>query len=155
MTALTAYAEPGRLPASEPARLARLLALPPDEGTDDVALARRITTGLPVRSVSVLAELLGNAHVVGPVVPEATLRRMKKARKPLSREHSERLYELSRVVDAVGRVFHGDDARVRAFMTRPHPLLQGASPLDLARSSSAGAEAVLNLVRRAEAGVAL
>ena len=155
MTPIAAYAEPGSLPPSEALRLARLLALPPDEGTDDVALAQRITAGLPVRSVAALAALLGNAAVVGPVVPEATLRRIKKARKPLSREHSERLYELSRVVDAVGRAFHGDDERVRAFMTRPHPLLQGLSPLDLARSNSAGAEAVLNLVRRAEAGVAL
>ena len=37
---------------------------------------------------------------------------------------------------------------------RPHPLLEGETPFDLARSSSAGAEAVLNLVRRAEAGIA-
>ena len=74
---------------------------------------------------------------------------------PLPREHSERLYELSRAVDTVSRAFHGDEGRVAAFLTRPHPLLDGETPFDLARSSSAGADAVLNMLRRAEAGVAL
>ena len=41
------------------------------------------------------------------------------------------------------------------FLERPHPLLDGATPLDMARSCSAGAHAVLNLLRRAEAGVAV
>lgn len=88
------------------------------------------------------------------LVPEATLRRAKRARRPLSREHSERLYEVARVVDAVGRAFHGDRRRIDAFLDRPHPLLDGETPLELAASSSAGADAVLNLLRRAEAGVA-
>jgi putative toxin-antitoxin system antitoxin component (TIGR02293 family) len=99
--------------------------------------------------------MFGSASIVGPVVPEATLRRFGKARKPLPKEQSERLYELSRVVDTVSRAFHGDSARVTAFKTRPHPLLGGETPLDLARSSSAGADAVLNMLRRAEASVAL
>lgn len=40
-------------------------------------------------------------------------------------------------------------------LNRPHPLLEGETPFDMARSSSAGTEAVLNLIGRAEAGVAL
>jgi putative toxin-antitoxin system antitoxin component (TIGR02293 family) len=148
-----AYAAPHG--PSEPVRLARLLSIPAPEDFDDVALARQVTAGLPVKAVAVLAAMFGNASIVGPVVPEATLRRFRKARKPLPKEHSERLYELSRVVDTVSRAFHGDSARVTAFMTRPHPLLDGETPLNLARSSSAGADAVLNMLRRAEAGVAL
>ena len=140
---------------SDPVRLAHLLSLSATENLDEVGLARQVTAGLPVQSVAVLSDLFGNAGVVGPVVPEATLRRFRKARKPLPKEQSERLYELSRVVDAVGRAFHGDSARVAGFMTRPHPLLDGETPFDLARSSSAGADAVLNMLRRAEAGVAL
>jgi putative toxin-antitoxin system antitoxin component (TIGR02293 family) len=148
-----AYAAPEG--PSEPVRLARLLSIPPRDNFDDVALAREVKAGLPVKAVAVLAEMFGNARIVGPVVPEATLRRFRKARKPLPKEHSERLYELSRVVDAVGRAFHGDRDLVTVFMTRPHPLLGGETPFDLARSSSAGADAVLNMLRRAEAGVAL
>jgi putative toxin-antitoxin system antitoxin component (TIGR02293 family) len=147
-----AYAAPE---ASEPLRLARLLSIPAPDNFDDVALARQVTAGLPVKAVAVLVEMFGNASIVGPVVPEATLRRFRKASKPLPKEHSERLYELSRVVDAAGRAYHGDRDRVKAFMTRPHPLLDGETPFDLARSSSAGADAVLNMLRRAEAGVAL
>ncbi|SMF28142.1 putative toxin-antitoxin system antitoxin component, TIGR02293 family [Tistlia consotensis] len=155
MTMIDAYARPETVPASEPARLALLLALavPPD--FDDVALARRVTEGLPVKCVTAMARILGRSRVVGPIVPEATLRRVRKAGKPLSREHSGRLYEVSRVIDAVGRAFHGDSERIKAFLGRPHPLLDGETPFDLACSSSAGADAVLNLLQRAEAGVAL
>ena len=80
---------------------------------------------------------------------------MRKANKRLSRELSERLYEMGRVVDAVGRAYHGDRQAIDTFLNRPHPLLDGETPFDMARSSSAGADAVLNLVRRAEAGIAL
>ena len=44
---------------------------------------------------------------------------------------------------------------IDTFLHRPHPLLEGETPFDMARSSSAGTEAVLNLIRRAEAGMAL
>ena len=155
MNPIEAYGRPGAVSASEPARLAQLLAIRVAEDFDEVALARRVGEGLPVGALAVLSALLGNARVVGPVVPEATLRRARKARKPLSKEHSERLYELSRVVNSVSRAFHGDTSQVKAFLTRPHPLLNGDTPFDLARASSAGADAVLNLVRRAEAGIAL
>jgi putative toxin-antitoxin system antitoxin component (TIGR02293 family) len=137
---------------SEPVRLAHLLSIPGAEPIDEVGLARRVGAGLPVSSVAVLRDLFGSA---GVVVPEATLRRFRKAKKPLPRAQSERLYELSRVIDAVARAFRGDGARVAAFMTRPHPLLDGETPFDLARSSSAGADAVLSMLRRAEAGVAV
>jgi putative toxin-antitoxin system antitoxin component (TIGR02293 family) len=155
MKSIEAYAEPSAIPASEPARLAQLLDLSVPDDFDEVALAYRVTEGLPVKSVAALAGILGKPRILGPVVPEATLRRIRKARKPLPREHSERLYELSRVVDAVGRAFHGNADQVNAFLTRPHPLLNNETPFDLARSSSAGTDAVLNLLRRAEAGVAV
>jgi putative toxin-antitoxin system antitoxin component (TIGR02293 family) len=155
MTSIEAYADPGTIPASEPVRLAQLLDLSVPDDFDDVALAHRVTEGLPVKSVAALVGILGKPLILGPVVPEATLRRIRKARKPLPREHSERLYELSRVVDAVSRAFHGNADQVKAFLSRPHPLLNNQTPFDLARSSSAGADAILNLLRRAEAGIAL
>ena len=87
------------------------------------------------------------------MIPEATLRRVGKAGRALSRQLSERLYELGRVIDAVSRAYHGDQKALDAFLNAPHPLLDGDTPLEMAQSSSAGAEAVLNLVRRAEAGM--
>ena len=92
---------------------------------------------------------------MGPVISEETLRRARKAGKALSRQLSERLYELGRVIDAVSRAYHGDQKALDAFLNAPHPLLEGDSPLEMAQSSSAGAEAVLNLVRRAEAGMSV
>ncbi len=155
MNALEAYADPGQLPATEAGRLARLLGLDETEHLDDVGLARKVAAGLPTRAVSALEEILGSWRLAGKLASEATLRRHRRSRKPLSRAHSERTYELGRVVDAVARVFHGDVARIDDFLTRPHPLLDGEAPLDLTTSSSAGAEAVLKLVLRAEAGVAV
>ena len=151
---IQAYADPADLPASEAARIARLLAIDEPDVVSDVQLARRVSRGLLPRAAAALAEVLGRSRVVGPVVPEATLRRVRKAGKPLSRELSERLYEVGRVVDALGRAYRGDRDAIDAFLNRPHPLLEGETPFDMARSSSAGAEAVLNLIRRAEAGIA-
>tara|TARA_R110002020_G_scaffold15140_58_gene53485 strand:+ start:4150 stop:4617 length:468 start_codon:yes stop_codon:yes gene_type:complete len=155
MLSFESYGNPGAMPESEPLRLAKLLSLKVTADFDDVALARRVTEGLPTRTASALHDFIGALVEKAPLVPEATLRRARRDSKPLPREHSERLYELSRVIDAVGRVYHGDSERAAAFLTRSHPLLDGQSPLDLARSSSAGADAVVNMLRRAEAGVAL
>lgn len=152
---LQAYADPTEMPASEAMRVARLLAIDGQEVRSDVQLAQCISGGLFPRAALALANVIGRHRVVGPVVPEATLRRVHKARKPLSREMSERLYEVGRVVDAVGRAYHGNRDAIEVFLHRRHPLLEGKTPFDMARSSSAGTEAVLNLIRRAEAGMAL
>ena len=155
MNALEAYADPRRLPPTQAERLARLLGLDDTEHLDDVALVRKVAAGLPTRAVSALEDILGSWRLAGRLASEATLRRHRKSRRPLSRAHSERTYELGRVVDAVARAFRGDVARIDDFLTRPHPLLDGESPLDMATSSSAGADSVLKLVLRAEAGVAV
>ena len=154
-TPLQVYADPTEMPASEASRVAMLLAIDKADMLSDVQLARIVSGGLLPASAIALAAVLGRSRVVGPVVPEATLRRVRKARKALSRQLSERLYEVGRVVDAGSRAYHGDPDAIDAFLNRPPPLLEGETPFDMARSSSAGAEAVLNLIRRPEAGVAL
>ncbi|MEL6479672.1 MAG: antitoxin Xre/MbcA/ParS toxin-binding domain-containing protein [Pseudomonadota bacterium] len=154
MSDLTFYTDPAEIPASVAARVGRLLDLD-GEGLTDISLARRISAGLPTGAATALGAVLGQGRVIGPLIPEATFRRTVKASKPLSRELSERLYEVGRVVDAVSRVYHGDKSLVEAFLTRPHPLLDGDSPLEMASSSSAGADAVLNLIQGVEAGFAV
>ncbi|QYF86563.1 antitoxin Xre/MbcA/ParS toxin-binding domain-containing protein [Brevundimonas sp. PAMC22021] len=155
MTALDIYAQPEALPASDAARIGRLLGLKDGAVLDDIALADQVSRGLKPTSAAALGEVIGMPHVVGQLIPEATLRRARTNRKPLSREMSERLYEVGRVVDAVSRVYHGDTAAIARFLNRPHPLLNGRTPLSMAQSSSAGADAVINLVRRADAGFAV
>ena len=83
---LQAYADLAEMPASEAVRVARLLAIDGPGILTDVQLARRVSGGLLPRAAVALAEVLGRSRVVGPVVPEATLRRARKAGKPLSRE---------------------------------------------------------------------
>ena len=152
---LQAYADPQKLPAGQPARVARLLAIREPDVVGDLQLARRISDGLHPAAVSALEDVLGSKLVIGPIISEATRRRARKAGKLLSRNLSERLYNIGRLVDAVSLVYHGDRHGIEAFLNRPHPLLDDESPFDVARSSSAGTEAVLNLVRRLEASVAV
>lgn len=154
MGTFASYSAPDRLYPSQAGRIGMLLGLR-DKPESDVALAERVAGGLGAASAEALARLLGKAAVIGQIVPEPTLRRARKARKPLSREMSERLYEISRVLDAVSLAYRGDEAAIRRFLDHPHPLLDGKTPLELARSSSAGADAVLNLLRRAEHGFAV
>lgn len=86
---------------------------------------------------------------------ESTLRRARRYKKKLSRDLSERLYNLGRAVAAVRRTYHRDRDEIYTFMHLPHPSLDGMAPFDTARSSSAGADSVLNLVRSADAGMSL
>ncbi len=155
MAAIDLYRDPSAFPGSEAGRIGMLLGLTAPQQIDDFGLAERVSNGLRPASAETLASLIGRMRVVGPLIPEATLRRARKDRKPLSREMSERLYEVSRVLDAVSRTYHGDKAAIVRFLEKPHRLLGRYSPLELARSSSAGVEAVISVLRRAEAGIAV
>lgn len=149
---LDAYTRPGSLPESLSIRVGRMLDLPEKAARDQATLATHVAKGLSTDSAYRIALMLGRARVIGPVIPEATLRRAKRQQKPLSREHSERLYELSRVIDRCARIFHGERESIDTFLHRAHPLLNGATPFEMARSSSAGADAVHELLHGIEAG---
>ena len=118
---LEGYAEPADMPANAAMRIARLLAIDGPGVQSDVQLAQRVCGGRPARSATALAEVIGRSRGVGPVVPEATLRRVRKTGKPLSRELSERLYEVGHVVDALGRAYHGEADAIDTFLHRPPP----------------------------------
>lgn len=149
---LSGYAKRAELPMTEAARLGDLLGIEDSAVLSDLELARRVGGGLHPESATVLMDILGRANVVGPVIPEATLRRARNEGKPLSREMSERLYELSRIVEALGRSYRGDREGIMAYLTAHHPLLEGQRALDVACSSSAGARHVLELIHRAQYG---
>ncbi len=155
MAALDIYSEPSALPTSRAGRIGMLLGLKTTRAIDDIGLAEHVSSGLSADSADALVSLIGRAHIVGPLIPEATLRRARKNGKVLSREMSVRLYEVSRVVDAVSRTYQGDRAAIARFLERPHRLLGGRTPLEMTQSSSAGAEAVINMLRRAESSFAV
>lgn len=152
-TVLDTYKGRADLPRSEAARLGDLLGIEDAAVLSDLELARRVGGGLHPDAATVLTEILGRANVVGPVIPEATLRRARNEGKPLSREMSERLYELSRIVEALSRSYKGDREGIMAYLTARHPLLEGQRALDVACSSSAGARHVLELIHRAQDGI--
>ena len=156
MTDLTAYrTRPGRSRA-EPARVAALLGMPDAERVDDVTLARRVGAGLGTAAAEAMRALVAplGRGAIHTIVSEPTLRRARSGR-TLSREPSERLYQMGRVLDRAARAFGGDEEMVRRFLSRPHPLLEGRTPFEMARSSAAGADAVIRLLEEAEAGVAV
>lgn len=150
----TAYLEQPEA-KSQAGHVARLLGVDNAGRVDDVALADHIAAGLKASAADGLINALGRGTVIGPIVPEATFRRHKSSRKALSREMSERLYEVGRVVVVAEAAYGGDSEAARRFLSRPHPMLDGRTPLDLAIASSAGADAVINLLHKADAGFAV
>jgi putative toxin-antitoxin system antitoxin component (TIGR02293 family) len=157
MSALAAYKDPNLLPASEPMRLANLFGLKAEAGRSDLAFADRVAAGLPVMAAYALEPVLRmvSADALYSLVSESTLRRARNGRATLTREPSERIYDLARVIDLAAKTFRGDEAAVARFLNRPSPVLEGRTPFDVARSSSAGAELVVKQLREADAGVAV
>lgn len=137
---------------SETGRIADFLDLP-DECAQPVALARAVAAGLPVQSGDAVRRAVG-PQTFEAVIPGATWRRARRTGARLSRETSEKLYEFSRVRALIVGLYQGDEAAAQRFLERPHAMLGGQTPLALATSSSAGADAVADLLRRAEAGFA-
>jgi putative toxin-antitoxin system antitoxin component (TIGR02293 family) len=141
-----------RPPATEALRIADFLGID-DLVRDRISLAGCVAGGLPVKAAETVREKLG-ARVFYLILPEATYRRARRQARPLTRETSEKLYEFGRVYALALRIYRGDRDRVMRFLERPHPMLAGQAPIELATSSSAGADAVIDLLNRAEAGFA-
>lgn len=152
---LEANQTPEELSVSTPARIAKLLGLEITEETDELWLADKVANGLRATSTKPLIQALGKHNIVGRLIPESSLRRATKSKKRLSKELSERLYEMSKVLDAVSTAYRGDRDAIERFLNQPHQLLDGRTPYSVAASGSAGSDAVVGLVGRAQAGIAL
>ncbi|WP_353473949.1 DUF2384 domain-containing protein [Salipiger sp. H15] len=137
---------------TEALRIADLLGLA-GGAIDRLGIAEQVAHGLPADSATRVHDRLGAARFFR-ILPEATYRRVRRQGKPLSRETSEKLYEFARVYELALRLYRGDHERCMAFLEAPHPMLGGRAALDLATSSSAGADAVIDLLHRAESGFA-
>lgn len=117
-----------------------------------VDLDRVVRAGLPKRSLQMVArravEPGASANeFVYSVVPSATFKRRSK----LSVEESERTERLARVV-ALTEALWDDEHQARAFLNRAHPLLDGETPLNVARTEL-GARRVEQLLHDIEHGL--
>ena len=142
---------------AEPAAVAAVLGLARPESYTDLKLADAIAGGVPARSAETIARRIdptGRRLTVYDIVAKAKFHRRKQAKKPLSRDDSERLWHIARVYREAMRQYRDETAAV-AFLFRPHPLLEGRRPIDLVKESAAGAALVLKVLEGAEAGVAV
>lgn len=145
------------IPTTEASRIAQFMGLREWRTIDDLRLVKRVETGLPVSTAQAIAKRIdpsGNHLVVYDLIPKASYYRRKEQNKPLSKDQSERIFALTKVFAETLRQYHNDHESAFLFLSRKHPLLDGQSPLDVARYSTAGADLVLKILDKAEAGVA-
>ncbi len=140
------------------AAISRLMGLQQWSEMSDLALADRVAAGLPPGVVDRVASImaLGDPSAKFSLVSRSTYsRRRKQPQQHLAPDISGRIYGVARVLHEALSLWHGDGDSVRRFLNRPHPLLEGRTPLDVARDSVAGAELVGQIIGRARAGVAV
>lgn len=145
-------------PRSEASRIAQFMGLSKWQEMDDLKLVRRVELGLPISAVRRIVHRIDPNELnvsVYDLIPKTTYYRIKDKKKPLSKDQSEKIFALSKVFSETLRHYHDDRESASMFLMRSHPLLGGRSPLDVARESTAGADLVLKLLDKAEAGVAV
>lgn len=119
-----------------------------------VDLDRIVRAGLPRQSLQLVAQRVVEPgapvnELVYSVVPAATFKR----RSRLSPGESERTERLARVI-ALTDALTENEAETRAFLNRQHPLLDGETPVALARTEI-GARRVEQLLYAIEHGLPL
>jgi putative toxin-antitoxin system antitoxin component (TIGR02293 family) len=138
------------------------LSVPRGEAVSLMWITHAVTDGLPIASLdSVL-------HHVAPddksfayrVIPRPTLARRrhalqtKSAQGVLSPEEGSKVARLAEVW-AMARDVWGSDAEARAFLFRPHPLLEGQTPMDVVLATEFGRPLVENILGRLQYGSAV
>jgi putative toxin-antitoxin system antitoxin component (TIGR02293 family) len=138
-------------------RIASLLGLPKAAQKTDLDIDEEIRRGLPLKAYDALLASLQSADSdwAPMIISAATYQRAKRDLKHrLKPEASGQVYQFARVVDAARLVFGKDAGPLRHFFSAPNAVLKGRTPVDVALSSPAGADAVLRILNEARAGVA-
>jgi putative toxin-antitoxin system antitoxin component (TIGR02293 family) len=142
---------------SEASRIAEFMGLPKWQDMDDLGLVESVRKGLPVATAKKVAQRVdpgGRFFSPTDIIPRSTLHRREKAKTPFTKDESEKIIALSKVLASVIAIYHGDLQRSAQFLLALHPMLGGRSPLELAKESSVGADLVLKILSLADAGVA-
>lgn len=120
-------------------------------GTPTISLIDQIDHGLPMSAVDQLAGQVApdDRTFKYNFVSRPTYAR-RKAQSPvgrLSRSESARLVRFARIWEMAVRVWKGEDA-ARAFLQRPHMLLDGRTPLAVILSGEVGGQLVEDILGR-------
>ena len=142
---------------SEASRLAMFLGLPGGKRMNDLALVERVEKGFPASTATIIAKKVdptGQFLQVRDFIPKSTYHRRLKKMQALTKDESAKILALARVFVEALLQYHDESKLAVQFLVREHPMLAGRTPLDVAKESTAGADLVLKLLARAEAGVA-
>lgn len=140
--------------ATQAATIETLLGVHAGRQASRLALADSIENGLPVAALDRLADTVApdDARFKFRLIPKATLeRRRKSPSQRLTSEEGDRLARLAKVFSFALDIYQAPD-KAREFLSRPHPMLDGKPPLDVALATGPGADLVLNLLGRAAYG---
>lgn len=120
-----------------------------------VDLVATVEHGLPFRSLYRISEMLApdDASFKYRIVPKASLARRKHANR-LSASQSAVVARLAGIWAQAMAVWQ-DESDARDFLIRPHQLLGGKRPLELAIANEIGARLVEELLGRIQSGVAV
>jgi len=141
---------------SDANQIARFMGLSRWSRIEDLDLVGHVERGLPTRTLEIILKRVdpkGRWLKPADVIPKATYYRLKDQN--LSREQSERVLWLAKVLAETLRAYHNDTELALLFLVKRHAMLGGRSPYDLAKESVAGADLVLELLDQAAAGVAV
>ncbi len=119
--------------------------------------ADAVEKGLPTSALERLASAMapGKASFKFRFVPKATLERRKRTTdKLLSREESNRIARVAKVF-AFAEEIYGTRSDARAFLMRPHIMLDGKKPLDVALATDPGSDVVTNILGRIACSAAI
>lgn len=139
------------------ADLARILGLS-QSGHPPVAplqIIDQIQNGLPIKILYDVSNRLAPAdtNFKFRIISRSSLTRRRSERKPLTAEESNRLARLVAVWTYAEKVWKSQE-EARAFLFRPHPMLQGRKPIDVITESEFGAELVKGILGRLLYGTA-
>lgn len=115
-----------------------------------LALADSIESGLPVGALDRLAAQVapGDATFKFRLIAKATLERRRRSHdKRLTSEEGDRLARLAKVYSFALDIYKSPE-KAREFLARPHPMLDGKPPLDVALATGPGTDLVINLLGR-------
>lgn len=144
-----------RVAASEAGRIAQFMGLPHWEDMDELGLVECVRQGFPAKTASIVVDQIdpeGRFVKVTDIIPKTTLHRRKT--KTLTKDESEKLWALAKVLTEALRIYGGDTTRLARFLTTEHAMLANRSPIDMALDTIAGADLVLKLLEKGDAGVA-
>ena len=145
-------------PVSDAAEIARLMGLPSWRQMNSLALVNQIEQGLPLQVVERISRAMApdDPRARFTLLSRSTWSRLqRRQRQHLTREMSDRVHGVARVLLEARRLWTDDEAAMVRFLNRPHLLLGGRTPLDVARESTAGADLVVRIIGEARAGVAV